>query len=180
MARNRSTILIAAGAGLFVLAAAVGVLALGGDDGGDSNDPPVVTVAPAAQQSGGDNEGQAAPPALRIPDGKEAVSVSVAAVPGLAGHVKTGDRVNVYGTFRDRQPNSPVRGVPLAKLILSNVEVLGVSNAGTNVTYVLAVNAVEAEKVIYLASFEGIWLTLVRDGAPAVGGTPGHNASNAA
>jgi hypothetical protein len=73
-----------------------------------------------------------------------------------------------------------VKPPPVAKLVLSNVQVLAVSNAGANVTYVLAVNPVEAEKVIYLASFEGIWLTLVRDGAPAVGGTPGHNSTNAA
>jgi hypothetical protein len=177
MGRNRSTILIALGAGMFVIAAAVAFLALGGDDDGDAGKPPEVTVATAAQDS---ESPPASVPNIRIPDGKEAVSISVAAVPGMAGYVKTGDRINIFGTFKDRQPNSTAKGLPLAKLILSNVQVLGVSNAGANVTYVLAVNADEAERVIYLASFEGIWLTLVRDGAPAVGGTPGHNAANAA
>jgi Flp pilus assembly protein CpaB len=169
---------IALGAGMFVVAVGAAVLALGGDDD-DKSDPPVVTVAPAAQESGGD---QSAPAVtnIRIPDGKEAVSVQVGAVPGMAGYAKVNDRVNVYGAFKDRQPNASVKGPPLTKLVLSNVQVLAVSNTGGNVTYVLAVNADEAEKVIYLASFEGIWLTLTRDGAPAVGGTPGHNAANAA
>lgn len=176
MGRNRSTILIALGAGMFIVSATIAFLALGGDDDGSSDgDPPEVTVAPAAQQ-----EDTPAVPAINIPDGKEAVSVSVGAVPGMAGHAEVGDRVNVYGAFKDRQPAAAVKGPPLVKLVLSNVEVLATTPAGANVNYVLAVNAIEAERVIYLASFESIWLTLVRDGAPAVGGTPGHNAANAA
>jgi hypothetical protein len=98
----------------------------------------------------------------------------------MAGYAKVDDRVNVYGTFKDHQPNASVKGPPLTKLILSNVQVLAVVNGGTTVNYVLAVSASEAEQVIYLASFEGIWLTLTRDGAPSVGGTPGRNAANAA
>ena len=116
--------------------------------------------------------------AVKIPNGKEALEVQLPAVQGLAGYTKVGDRVNVYGTFKDKQPNAAVKGPPLAKLVLSNVEVLSAVNNGANVTYVLAVNPNEAEQVIYLSSFEGIWLTLVRDGAPVVGGTAGHNASN--
>ena len=162
---------------MFVVAGGAALLATSGGDDSDKSDPPVVTVAPAAQESEGETP---AVTNIRIPDGKEAVAVQVAAVPGMAGYAKVNDRVNVYGTFKDRQPNAAVKGPPIAKLVLSNVQVLGVANAGGNVTYVLAVNADEAEKVIYLASFEGIWLTLTRDGAPAVGGTPGHNITNAA
>jgi Flp pilus assembly protein CpaB len=169
---------LALGVGMFVVAAGAALLATRGDDN-DSNDPPVVTVAPAAQGSEGGGDAPAAAN-IRIPDGKEAVAIQVGAVPGMAGYAKVNDRVNVYGTFKDRQPNSQVKGPPIAKLVLSNVQVLAVSNAGANVTYVLAVNADEAEKVIYLSSFETVWLTLTRDGAPAVGGTPGHNATNAA
>jgi hypothetical protein len=169
---------LAVGIGMFVVAAGAALLATRGSDD-DKNEPPVVTVAPAAQESGGETPAPATTN-IRIPDGKEAVAVQIAAVPGMAGYAKVNDRVNVYGTFKDRQPNNAVKGPPLAKLVLSNVQVLSVANAGANVTYVLAVNAEEAEKVIYLSSFEGIWLTLVRDGAPAVGGTPGHNVTNAA
>lgn len=177
-ARNRSTQMIAAGVAMFLVAAALAVLALRGNDNNDnrdnaSADAPTVTVKQVAEST-------PAQPAtdVKIPNGKEALEVQLPAVQGIAGYAKTGDRVNVYGTFKDRQPNSPAKGVPMAKLILSNVEVLAATNNGTNATYVLAVNPNEAEQVIYLSSFEGIWLTLTRDGAPSVGGTAGRNASN--
>ena len=179
MARSRSTTLIGLGVAMFVFAGALAVLATrGGDDNSDktatsSSDAPTVTIRQAAEST--------APPAVtavKIPNGKEALEVQVPAVQGLAGFTKVGDRVNVYGTFKDKQPNSSVKGPPLAKLVLSNVEVLSAVNGGANITYVLAVNPNEAEQIIYLSAFEGIWMTLVRDGAPAVGGTSGHNASN--
>jgi hypothetical protein len=178
MARSRSTKLIALGVAMFVFAGALAVLATrGGDDkpskAATSSDAPSVTIRQAAEST-------AAPAvtAVKIPTGKEALELNMPAVQGLAGYTKTGDRVNVYGTFKDKQPNAAVKGPPLAKLVLSNVEVLSAVNNGANVTYVLAVNPNEAEQLIYLSSFEAIWMTLVRDGAPAVGGTPGHNVSN--
>ena len=179
MARSRSTRLIALGVAMFVFAAALAVLAMrGGDDDSkktatSSNDAPTVTIRQAAETTE-----TPAVAAVKIPNGKEALEVQLPAVQGLAGFTKVGDRVNVYGTFKDKQAASAVKPPPLAKLVLSNVEVLSAVNNGANVTYVLAVNPNEAEQIIYLSSFEGIWLTLVRDGAPAVGGTPGHNASN--
>jgi Flp pilus assembly protein CpaB len=179
MARSRSTTMIAAGVAMFVFAGALAVLAMrGGDDNSAktakaSNNAPTVTIRQAAETT--------ATPAVtpvKIPNGKEALELQLPAVQGLAGYAKTGDRVNVYGTFKDKQPNAAVKGPPLAKLILSNVEVLSAVNNGANATYVFAVNPNEAEQMIYLSSFEAIWLTLVRDGAPVVGGTAGHNASN--
>jgi len=178
-ARSRSTQMIAAGAAMFVIAAALAVLAMRGNDNNDTRDnassesAPTVTVQPAAEST----PTPAVTP-VKIPTGKEALEVQLPAVQGLAGYAKTGDKVNVYGTFKDQQPNNAVKGVPLAKLILSNVEVLSAVNNGATVTYVLAVNPNEAEQIIYLSSFQGLWLTLTREGAPTVGGTPGHNASN--
>jgi hypothetical protein len=165
---------------MVVVAASLALVASrGGDDKnkGTAKGAPVVSVVPAAESS--DSTTPTVPP-VKIPAGKEAVSISLPAVQGMAGYAKVDDRVNVYGTFKDHQPNASVKGPPLAKLILSNVQVLGVVNGGTTVNYILAVSPVEAEQVIYLASFEGIWLTLTRDGAPSVGGTPGRNAANAA
>jgi hypothetical protein len=180
MARSRSTTLIATGVAMFVFAAALAVLAMrGGDDNSDksnakaSDNAPTVTIRQAAESTP-----TAAVTAVKIPNGKEALQLQVPAVQGVAGFTKAGDKVNVYGTFKDKQPNAAVKGPPLAKLMLSNVEVLSAVNNGANVTYVLAVNPNEAEQLIYLSSFEGIWMTLVRDGAAVVGGTPGHNASN--
>lgn len=184
MARNRSTALIAIGAAVFVVGAAFAFI-LVRDDGDDSK---VSAAAPAAPASGTEPAPQPAPgavPAVKVPAGKEAVAVQVPTVPGLAGYAKAGDRVNVYGTFKDRQPNAGARGVPLAKLILADASVLAVTAPaagaeGGTATYLLAVKPGDAEKVIYLASFEGIWLSITPEGAPAIADTPGRNAANAA
>ena len=186
MARSRSTALIAIGAAVFVVGAALTLLAVrGGDDGKvRTSATPRAAVTPAAEQAGA-VAGQVAAAQVKIPEGKEAVAVQIPKVPGLGGYTEVGDRVNVYGTFKDRQPGGSVKGTPLVKLILSNVEVLAVSAApataeGGSATYVLALSPDEAEKVIYLSSFEGIWLSLVKDGAPPVDSTPGRNAQNVA
>ena len=186
MARSRSTALIAIGAAVFVVGAALTLLAVrGGDDGKvRTSNAPAGAVTPAANQVAA-AAGQVAAATVKIPDGKEAVAVQVPKVPGLGGYTEVGDRVNVYGTFKDRQPAAAVKGTPLVKLILSNVEVLAVTATpaaaeGGSATYVLALSPEEAEKVIYLSSFEGIWLSLVKDGAPPVGSTPGRNAQSVA
>ncbi|HEX2700843.1 MAG TPA: RcpC/CpaB family pilus assembly protein [Acidimicrobiales bacterium] len=181
MARNRSTALIAIGAAVFVVGAALTFLVLRDDE-----DSKVAASAPAASTSAtGAQPAPAAAPTVKVPVGKEAVAVQVPTVPGLAGYAQVGDEVNVYGTFKDHQPNAAVKGPPLAKLVLSQAEVLAVTAPpagaeGGNTTYLLAVNPGDAEKVIYLASFEGIWMSLSADGAPNLGVTPGHNAQNIA
>lgn len=186
MARNRSTALIAIGAAVFVVGAAFTFILLR-DDGSDSKVTAAAPAAPAAQEGTAPaaQPGPGTAPAVKVPAGKEAVAVQVPTVPGLAGYAKAGDRVNVYGTFKDRQPNAGARGVPLAKLILADASVLAVTAPaagaeGGTATYLLAVSPGDAEKVIYLASFEGIWLSITPDGAPAIGNTPGRNAANAA
>lgn len=181
MARNRSTALIAIGAAVFVVGAALTFLVLRNDD-----ESKVAASAPAASSSAASQPETAAavPAAVKVPTGKEAVAIQVPTVPGLAGYAQVDDEVNVYGTFKDRQPNAAVKGPPLAKLVLSGAKVLAVTappagaEAG-NTTYLLAVNPGDAETIIYLASFEGIWMSLSADGAPALGPTPGQNAQNA-
>lgn len=180
MARNRSTALIAIGGAVFVVGAALTFLAMRGDDGGDVR----ATTTPGAGAAGQAEPvaaAQASPPVVKIPDGMEAVAVQVPPIPGLAGYLKVGDNVNVYGTFKDRQPTAAVKGPPLAKLITSNVEVLAVTAGaeGAPGTYLLAVDAIQAEQIIYLVSFESVWLSLTREGAPDVTNTPGRNAPNA-
>ena len=184
MARNRSTALIGVGAAVFVVGAALTFL-LVRDDGSESDGNVTaaapsgeVATVPAASSS-------SSAPAVAVPGGKEGVAVQVPAIAGLAGYAKVGDRVNVYGTFKDRQPNSAAKGVPATKLILSDAEVLAVTGPpagaeGGNTTYLLAVDPGAAEQVIYLASFEGIWLSLTPDGAPGLPGTSGRTAQNIA
>ncbi|MGQ0520160.1 MAG: RcpC/CpaB family pilus assembly protein [Actinomycetota bacterium] len=183
MARNRSTALIAVGAAVFVVGAALTFLIVR-DDGDDSKvTASGSTAQPSAQPATG-AQPAAAPATVKVPADKEAVAVQVPTIAGLAGYAKVGDRVNVYGTFKDRQPNSSARGIPIAKLVLADASVLAVTAPapgaeGGTATYLLAVNPGDAEKVIYLASFEGIWLSITAEGAPAVPGTPGRSAGNA-
>ena len=179
MARNRSTALIAIGAAVFVVGAALTFLAVRDDDS------KVQASAPAAQSGQPAASQPAAPTAatVKVPEGKEAVAIQIPGVPGLAGFAKVGDLVNVYGTFKEHQPIAAVKGAPLAKLILANVEVLSVTGPApgaeaNTATYLLAVNPGDAEKVVYLATFEGIWMSLAPAGAPVA--TPGRNAQNAA
>ena len=183
MARNRSTALIAIGAAVFVVGAALTFLVVRDDD-----DSKVTAAAPAASTAAGAAaaaQPAAVPATVKVPAGKEAVAIQVPAVPGLAGYARVDDEVNVYGTFKDHQPTAAVKGPPLAKLVLAGARVLAVTSPpagaeGGTTTYLLAVGPGQAEKVIYLASFEGIWMSLSGDGAPPLGPTSGANAQNIA
>lgn len=92
--------------------------------------------------------------AFKIPEGTQAVAVTVGYTPAVAGYVGPGDRVNVYGLYRQvrnavgsgtqpgqsAQPNAASGGFdangPLdaAKLLLPNVQVLDVSQEIAPVT----------------------------------------------
>lgn len=180
MARNRSTALIAIGAAVFVVGAALTFLVVRDDD---TSEVTAVGPAPSTGVAAQPATGEAVPAAVTVPAGKEGVAIQVPTVPGLAGYARVDDVVNVYGTFKDRQPNAAVKGPPLATLVLAGVKVLAVTGppAGAevgNTTYLLAVDPGDAEKVIYLASFEGIWMSLAAEGARVTGNTPGANAQN--
>jgi Flp pilus assembly protein CpaB len=112
--------------------------------------------------------------AIAIPVGKQGVAVQLPFVAGGAGYVAAGDRVNVYGNVPGTTEISPV-----TKLVLANVQVLDVSTEvaprvaggeerpiGTTVTYLLALDANQAEQVIYLTSNAQLWLALA-DGKDA-------------
>ena len=112
---------------------------------------------------------------FKIPEGKQAVAVQLPFVPGGAGYVGAGDRVNVYGAVK----NAP--GGPVVRMILSGVEVLDTSTevaprrattgaqpgerpAGEQVTYLLALSPEEAGEVIYLSAYESVWMALMPEG----------------
>jgi len=121
---------------------------------------------------------------VRIPNGKMALAVSLAPVPGVAGFVAAGDHIDVFGVVKDGP------GTPSAKLVMQNTEVLSVSPSGgtavvataasaANPTYLLAVTATEAERLVFLTSFDSLYFSLVSKDAPAVGPTPGSGAADA-
>lgn len=134
---------------------------------------------------------------IKIPDGKQAVAVQVDYIPGVAGQVGPGDLVNVYAVV---SKTSDLRQqVPFTKLLLANVEVLKVSDApppaapttpttvnplaapvaasGTSQVFLVAVDQAQAEKLIFSASNQKLYASLVPKGQqPAP--TAGANDSN--
>jgi Flp pilus assembly protein CpaB len=128
---------------------------------------------------------------FEVPAGYEAVAVQVDFVEGGAGYVNPGDLINLYGTFGVTYPLE--QPVPRAQLMLSNVQVLDVDltvpprrgstpsdpsvarTSTDSVTFLLALKAADAEKVIYNAEFQGLYASLVAKDAPPVSGTPGRD-----
>jgi Flp pilus assembly protein CpaB len=123
---------------------------------------------------------------LKIPEGKTALALELSNVPGVAGFAGAGDRINIYGVVKSSPDNG---GSASVKLIMQNTEVLNVNGTvlaatpgqpgGTGLVYLLAVSPVEAERLVYLTSFESLYFSLVSKDAPAVGETPGSSVGDA-
>ena len=134
---------------------------------------------------------------IKIPDGKQAVAVQVDFVPGVAGQVGPGDLVNLYSVVT--KTSDPKQPVPFTKLLLPNVEILKVSDAppvapsstpttvsplvapvaasGTPQVFLVAVDQAQAEKLIFSASNQKLYASLVPKGQqPAQ--TPGADDAN--
>lgn len=124
---------------------------------------------------------------LNIPDGKTALAVELSNVPGVAGFAGAGDKINVYGVIKAGvDPKNPAGA---AHLIMQNTEVLNVNGTtlaaaqgqpgGPGLLYLLAVSPIEAERLIYLSTFESLYFSLVSKDASPVGPTPGSSISDA-
>lgn len=179
---RRSTQMLIIGVAVFVIGAAIVFLTLGGPDDKSANSSPTTSTTVQAGTVFVPSAGVAAPTSFTIPEGKQAVAVQVPYVAGLAGYAKAGDTVNVYATV-EKGIADPATPPPLAKLVLPAVEVLAVSGPGPggeggNQTYLLALDAAQAEQAIFFSRFESIWLTLVPKGQPAAT-TPGRSFKNA-
>jgi Flp pilus assembly protein CpaB len=154
--------------------------------GGSSKDKSAVSTTSTTVQAGTvivNAAAPAAPTSFTIPAGKQAVAVQVPFVAGLAGYARAGDIVNVYGNVQnDKAPTIPAP--PATKLILPGVQVLAVTGPAPgvdtgNATYLLALDANQAEQAIFFARFETMWLTLVPKGQPNAQPTAGHSYKNA-
>ncbi|HVE94681.1 MAG TPA: RcpC/CpaB family pilus assembly protein [Acidimicrobiales bacterium] len=182
--KSRSTLLVAVGAGVFLVGTGLAFVATRDTGPKETNVSAAVTttttapgfVAPRA-------ESQAA--GFTIPPGHQAMAVQVPFAQGVAGYAKAGDKVNVYGAFKNAPANATLPN-PAAKLVLANVEVLAVDSAapgsgatGAAATYLLAVDAIQAEALVYLQSFESAYLTLAREDQGILT-TPGRTPKNAA
>ncbi len=124
---------------------------------------------------------------LKIPDGKTALAVQLANVPGVAGFAGAGDRINIYGVIK--AGSDPKNPAGMAHLIMQNTEILNVNGAtlaaaqgqpaGTALLYLLAVSTPEAERLIYLSTFESLYFSLVSKDSAPVGATPGSSIADA-
>jgi len=181
---RRSTQMLILGLAIFVIGAGVVLVSLKGSGG--KSDPVAVSTTTTTVQAGtvvvNPATTPAGPTSFTIPDGKQAVAVQVPFVAGLAGYAKPGDIVNVYGVIDEKGAGaSPTP--PASKLILPGVQVLAVTGPAPggesgNATYLLALDADQAEQAIFFAKFQSLWLTLVPKGqAPQP--TAGHTYKNA-
>jgi Flp pilus assembly protein CpaB len=125
---------------------------------------------------------------LKIPDGKTAIAVELSNVPGVAGFAGAGDRINIYGVVK--AGSDPKNPAGMAHLIMQNTEVLNVNGTTLAATqgqpgntagllYLLAVSPAEAERLIYLSTFESLYFSLVSKDAAPVGPTPGSSIADA-
>ncbi len=188
MLQRRSTQMLILGLAVFVIGAGIVIVTLGGSDGGSDAGPSAVLEATTTTIQAGTvvvpaATGTPVPTSFTIPEGKQAVAIQVPFVAGLAGYARAGDLVNVYATIEKGQvtPDTPP---PLAKLVLPAVQVLAVTGPGPgteagNETYLLALDAAQAEQAIFLARFESVWLTLVPNKNQPVPSTPGRSYKNA-
>lgn len=143
---------------------------------------------------------------VQVPEGFEAVAVTIDYTNGGAGYVAPGDRVNVYGVFGypDEKDDAGIvveaqQIAPRSELVLTNVLVLDVSaQQGTSVqstdpnqnqtigrqtlttplTYLLALKATDVERVVQLTTFADLYLSLTADDAAPTPDTPGVSGQN--
>lgn len=175
MTTQRSTGLIAVGVLVLVLSVAGGVTAFViGDDGSDDVATPADDVAVDADADADADvgapaesveEGEAA--RVQVPDGQQAVALTLGRTAGLAGHLRAGDRVDVYGVVAEAPDSDNT-----VRRALADVETLSVSDGDGDITVLLALPADEVETAVFLTSFESLWLSLVGDGDQP-GDTPG-------
>lgn len=97
-----------------------------------------------------------------VPPGLQEVSISLDAQRTIAGSVKPGDRVGVLGSY-EAVGETPTK---ITDLLIHDVLVTRVAGAVaedaavTGLTVTLAVNTVDAERIVFTQEWGKIWLTL--------------------
>jgi len=141
--------------------------------------------------------------AIKVPDGKQAIAMTIPFINAGGGYVGPGDHVNLYalvgklngtvaplcgaGLCSGSDPKAPQAS---SQLVLANVQVLDVSQevapaivtnvqpatpeaqvargtgAAPTLTYLMALDASQAEKAIFFSRYGEVYLTLVPKGQP--------------
>lgn len=137
------------------------------EDGPASDDPAAATATPSA---------------LRLPDGLEAVALTVDFEGSVAGLPEVGDRVHVYGVPSASSVRSDDGGTRISRL-LEDVEVLAITGAdhttnGGNPTVVLGVDPGDVGATLSSHGTTTVHLTLVeRASGAAEEGSDGSQAA---
>ena len=147
--------------------------------------------------------------AISLPSGKDGVTITVSGVSGLAGYLQPGSNVDVYADISklssiqstsntgNTAANASNVSLPCTELLMSDVEVLDVSNvvpalsphvtsAGrtipTSITLLMAVSPDQARTITFMAQNETLSVTQTQRGTtpPPVGQCIGTGAITAA
>lgn len=124
---------------------------------------------------------------ITLPDGLQAVAVTVPFTNGGAGYIAPGDRVDVYVTIPPGAQGAPT--APYTQILLTSVEVLDTSTevaprraeastagsdpaasssrpGGEQITLLLAVSPADGERLVFAASVNQLWFGLMGDDPP--------------
>lgn len=125
---------------------------------------------------------------LYIPEGRIALALEMAHASGVAGFAGAGDRLDIFA-LAESASAAPGAAGPGARLIFQGVEILNVNGlpmapiqgqpGGPNLLFLLAVTPAQAERLVYLTTFEQLYFSLVPKNQPPVSATPGSSAGDA-
>ena len=114
---------------------------------------------------------------VKIPQGKQALAIQLANVPGVAGFAGAGDVVDIFAAVKSGVAPGRVH------LVAQAIEVLNVNGTqiaatqgqpgGAGLVFLLAVTPNQAEHLIYLSTFEQLYFSLLPRGTGAGPQTPG-------
>jgi pilus assembly protein CpaB len=120
---------------------------------------------------------------ISIPQGMDAMTVSIAGANGLAGYLQPGGHVDVYGNITKTTAGSSLP-VPCTELAMADIEVLDVSSTSPDLaaskggrtvpgseTLLLALNPGQARTLQFIESNEGISVVQTQEGTlpPVIG-----------
>jgi hypothetical protein len=187
MNNQKSTMLIAIGVAVFIVAGGLLFLVVRHND---HKSPKATTISQAAVPTTVVSSAAAstptaasgtAPPVV-VPKGDNAVAVSMEYFSGVAGYVHANDHVNIYVVANKGCAANPVQS-QLAKLLLSNVQVLAIlgpapAAGGGPSSFLLALTPQQSELIIYHHAFDSLYFGLTSVNEPAAA-TSGITCANA-
>lgn len=105
---------------------------------------------------------QAGGGALGIPEGYQAASIELEPQRVVAGAIRHGDRIEVFGTFNDRASGTQTTRVVIVDALVLAVEVPDPEAVSTaSITVTLALTPVQASQLIHAQEQGHVWLTLI-------------------